>query len=611
MNTKKEANVTMANKKLYKVAALALLSVMGLTACNDEIVAKPTGYDTDTVITITNDGKKEEVYHNIENVIYDAYREGAMPSDVLDELLYQYSVTMLGRYNRKSALRVSIGENEITLKEAAKAAANASSDPASKEIVNKFVKAHRAYWSVNAQGKRVDDNGHEVADNADVSDREIDRVTAKWNAIEERIAEAMYDKISSGTYAEDNLVSERKFLKALKFEMKKVADYKSATTIEGKVLTPDIEKKDVWGNFLTRDNYQPKAALADDEKDNVITYIEDEIIPSIYRALLTEQYILDETYNTLGRSYARKVNVIAITNNDNYNRAAPALMDLLVKKINTKDSVITLDTFKAYANVWRGVGIDASNTIAADLIANGGVKEVTFEGQKYIQGTKFGDMMENYSKISSDPLLNDESIESDFTGNSTHTKEIGKELKSREIQLVDYITTGWFTKSSGVEKLPSEITSRLFNIGVSNALDRADETDRFSGTEYDATKDYNKYVAKINGKYYLKKASAEQGDGKDDILFYDQSSKTYYVVQIEEAVNATKLSKDSSKNYAALRNDNGIMEKYVNEILKVVASNSTYETLSKKYWLEKMELKYHDQVVYDYFKNNFPELFED
>ncbi len=601
----------MANKRFYKIATLALLSVLGLTACNEEIIAKPTGYDTDTVITITNDGKKEEIYHNIENVIYDAYRNGSMPSDVLDELLYQYSVSMLGRYNKNSALRVTLGDGEITLKEAARAAENASTVPADKEIVNKFVKAHRAYWSVNAQGKRVDDAGKEVADDADVSDREIERVSAKWTAIEERIAELMYDKISSGTYEEDKLVSEKKFLKALKFDMKKVADYKTATTIEGKVLTPDIDKKDVWGNFLTRDNYQPKAGLNEAEAGNTITYVEDEIIPSIYRALLTEQYILDETYNTLGRSYARKVNVIAITNNDNYNRAAPALMDLLVNKINTKDSVVNLDTFKAYANVWKGVGIDATNAIAADLIANGGVKEITFEGQKYIQGTKFGDMMENYSKINSDPLLNDASIEADFTGNSTHKKEIGKTLKSREIELVDYITTGWFTKSSGVENLPSEITTRLFNIGVSNALDRADETDRFSGTEYDATKDYNKYVAKINGKYYLKKATAEQGDGKDDILFYDQSSKTYYVVQIEEAVNATKLSKDSSKNYAALRNDNGIMEQYVNDVLKVVASNSTYETLSKKYWLEKMELQYHDQVVYDYFKNNFPELFED
>ena len=80
----------MANKRLTKIAALALLGVFSLTACNDEVIAKPTGYDTDTVVTITNNGKVEEVYHNIENVIYDAYREGAMPSDVLDELLQPY-----------------------------------------------------------------------------------------------------------------------------------------------------------------------------------------------------------------------------------------------------------------------------------------------------------------------------------------------------------------------------------------------------------------------------------------------------------------------------------------------------------------------------------------
>ena len=53
------------------------------------------------------------------------------------------------------------------------------------------------------------------------------------------------------------------------------------------------------------------------------------------------------------------------------------------------------------------------------------------------------------------------------------------------------------------------------------------------------------------------------------------------------------------------------MQEYVNAVLKVVAKGDSYESLSKKHWLEEMNLKYHDTVVYEYFKTNFPDLFED
>ena len=66
------------------------------------------------------------------------------------------------------------------------------------------------------------------------------------------------------------------------------------------------------------------------------------------------------------------------------------------------------------------------------------------------------------------------------------------------------------------------------------------------------------------------------------------------------------------KNYQeATADELDKLETYINEIVQLVADNETYKTLSKKHWLEEMNLKYHDQVVYDYFKSNFPDLFED
>ena len=49
---------------------------------------------------------------------------------------------------------------------------------------------------------------------------------------------------------------------------------------------------------------------------------------------------------------------------------------------------------------------------------------------------------------------------------------------------------------------------------------------------------------------------------------------------------------------------------YVNEVAKILAENDSYVTLAQKHWLEKMDLEYHDEVVYDYFKDNFPDLFD-
>ena len=42
---RKEETITTMRKNVIKISAIALLSAFALTACNDEIIAKPTGYD--------------------------------------------------------------------------------------------------------------------------------------------------------------------------------------------------------------------------------------------------------------------------------------------------------------------------------------------------------------------------------------------------------------------------------------------------------------------------------------------------------------------------------------------------------------------------------------
>ena len=610
MNTRKEGSAMSKTKSLLVVA---LLGTMGLAGCSSEVQAKPSGYD-DNLLTFSNN---DEVYHNLVSIVEDAYRDGSLASDVLNEVLYQYAVSVFGRYN-KIAKPYNLGSEEITLKEAAadiESHSTYSSEgvrtTSGATVAEKFINSFKAYQTLDGETRKT-----EAAD----KQAEFDRVMAKWETIKDRIAIAMYDDIIGGSYSERGRFSEKKLLVSLRAGLNHVANpYEDTTnTHEDIVFTPDVEDKDVFGatGYLNRDNYQDQASYdlnATESLDTAVnTYVEEELIPTIYRTLLVEQYLLDESYTTLGRSYARKVNVIAVARND-YNTYL--MQDFVRNEISTGEE-ITLATFNNVSAINVGlrdkveqiVGKEFGSAEAKDYMGQFGYEYVaeSVAGAKddYYLGTDYGDMMQEYRKITDDILTTDTSAESTFTGSYTYSKEVGKEIKENELANKDYTQNGWYIKNGGLSDLPDAIRTRLFNIGVANALDNENVTDRYVGGAYSVPENESNYVAKINGKYYLKVGSKETGaDVRDDILF--NISGTSYVIQIEEAISASKLSKESTIY------DSTVKEEIINEVAKVISADDSYKTLSTKHWLEKCALKYHDTVVYDYFKTNYPELFED
>ena len=119
----------------------------------------------------------------------------------------------------------------------------------------------------------------------------------------------------------------------------------------------------------------------------------------------------------------------------------------------------------------------------------------------------------------------------------------------------------------------------------------------------------NKFLCSINGSYFLKFDGKYSEDSWTNDIVYDDGS-AYYIVQVLEAAKDSKLRNVSSSNYAHTRSQ-AFMDEVVDEIAKVVGATGSYSTLSRNHWLEKMDLKYHDQAIYDYFKTNYPDLFED
>lgn len=600
----------MKTKKLL-VLALSAFGVLGLTACN-EVNAKPQDYSSQ-LVTVENYDKT--IYNNELSVVYDKIRSGSLGSDVLNELLYSYSITTFGYYNK--SVSPAPAEGTITLEDAYK---NIISNDADKSVAKKFIDAHKAYWT-------LDDNGERVAD----QEGEFARVEAKWLSIEDRISENLYSAISGSSYISENIFSEKKFLRGLHAALENVPD-PDATGFGGElyegILDPDVEARDVFiktvddaeEGFLHRQYYQSEN----------FHYVEKKIIPTIYRQLLNEQYLLDETYNTLGRSYARKVNIIKIADNTNYPKASDYLVKQLVEDISAEPNAATvkestnkadLELFKTYAGLYVGSNLTDEQK---ELIADTDLKDVFVNKGDYYAATEYGDLKEQYNKIYRAPVEGytdatfDTSAEDTFTGSNKYTKEVGLELKTRELELKDYTTTGWFVKNGGLTELPESIRNRLFNIGVANGVKETEEAqlaaERWQKTgdtwNYTVPENESPYVARINGKNYLKTSSSIDGsDRKNDILHYDSSSSTYYIIQIEEASSSSKLSKKSANSYEELRSVTD-MERIVNEITKVVGAGESYATLATKYFLEKMAIEYHDDVVYNYFKDTYPELFE-
>ena len=248
----------MATRNNKKFLVVALLAVLGLTACDDDVASYPKDGD------ILPPSQNQSIYHNELSDIYEGIRDGSLASDVLDKLLYEYANTIFGRYTAKAPSYSTNENNDNTLK-----AVVESNDLAKKQA---FVKAHKAYWP----GATIPENP---------TDAQIATAVAKLEAIyksvEGRIAEAFYDKVSSGSYSEHNLFSERKLLASLYFDGKKVAKYDevdAAELSEDIIISPEVEKDEIFSKGVLHIQHY---------YSDTNTYAIDENIEKIYRELLT------------------------------------------------------------------------------------------------------------------------------------------------------------------------------------------------------------------------------------------------------------------------------------------------------------------------------------
>ena len=119
----------------------------------------------------------------------------------------------------------------------------------------------------------------------------------------------------------------------------------------------------------------------------------------------------------------------------------------------------------------------------------------------------------------------------------------------------------------------------------------------------------NKYICSINGSYFLKFEGSYAGSEYTSDIVYDDGS-AYYICQVIEAAKDVKLRNSESEGSYANTRGQKFLNEVISEVTTKVAETGSYSSLSKEYWLKKMDIVYHDQSVYDYFKSNYPDLFE-
>lgn len=596
--------------KLKIFALSALLAAFGLAACDTVEAKLPESIQSEPILNIS-----ETLPHNKIEDLFEKIVPGdsTTASKVLDELLYRFANSYFGDFY---ALRTMV---------------EADDDAAIKQ----FVSSHERFYVFAADGTTHDEEA------------EIQGVKDFYAHLLKSIQKSFWANVNNSTYTNRYYFFEKKF-----YDAQRAALY----DLENEVNI-------AYGETLTNSKKEAIDGMKDEEDvgdyfgnglvsylDIYRDYITRSLLPDLYRKVIVENYIQRNNYGALGRSHARKVQTISLKNLDNAIDATRNLVTLYAETVleATDEEIIeyaqekdpTVDAsdidlanardLKFLSNLYAGsidVNLDAESNSSDKFFAalaqhiyedatwvsatidldEDGVEEFT-----YYPLTTLGTIYEDYKKLTD--VRWESSTAGDFTGSGAYTKETGLMLKVREVYSKNSATDGWFN-SSGLSELPSDLRSRLFKIQVANEVDSNYTFDAEGDAiiKDNVKMDYGWYV---QGSYYLTPETYEAGS-KRPWLYFDSSSSSWVIVRVDEAVKGPKLtqSADSTANYNYLDNIGVRLGKESqNQIVLVISDligdSDSYRKAARQEILKKADIKYHDQAVYDYFKTNFPDLFD-
>lgn len=565
----------MRNKKLLKVSGLSVLALAGLAACNPVEARPADSYYYANILEL--DG----IVNNTMSEIYDSVVvSGSTNSEtILDNILYLYSTTIFGNFYAE-------GEGDVSLKNA---------------VVNNDADALKA-----------------IADAYDVYEGEPDRVVALYEHIVGEIEDTFLGYISNADYTTRNYFDEEDFYDA------RIAEYYDLPEVESDAFgykLVDGELRIEEGTHGYNDTLVGANAYYGDILDRYEPYIDQVVLPDIYRSLLVSQYLINENYRSLGLSYARKVDIISLANNGEaqYINATQNLMSAYASLVINAGLDAEKYGFEFLSSLYKGTYVSTGDTEADNLVSSiyaaAGWTTDTIDDDPlnpgnpatYYRQSSLGAIYADYKLLTESRFTDDSTIRGEFTNNGEYSPEIGFQIRYNELVAESHTTHGWYNSSDlPADTIPSDMQTRLFRMNVANEVDfNLDDQGNYLPND---EMDYGWYRG---GNYYLIPANYETGDAAPYVVY---SSGNWYIVKVEEAVKTAKLNDTSDQCYSEMpkhESDPLFLSEIARDVAYMRAGNDTYVSSSNQYFVEQMALSFHDDDVYDYFKTTFSGLYND
>ena len=618
---------TKRSKLFFALAATILLTGCSPKIEDNDIHARPEWYDNEIMSDLdVKDNKLSDLYDKLA-------ASDSSNTCIMDDIFMKVAENIFGSYEEIQENAAKIATTEAGLKNPDVAA---------------FTSAHKYY---------------DLQDNKYVQNDEVKTMTAEqemivkaqklldlYNFIRDEIYDHFYNKVSKDSTFKnrDGYYEEYRFAQSLINDMYKLSN--ECYLVEGRYFdVNNVDKTKFFGTIPSGESniiFTPDSIKRDEYEDHYFhldyyeDYIKRNVIKSIFKNLLTEEYIFLNKYPTLGRNYSRKIDYITLPltteTSDFISKLTKAFAVQYIGTMGANgESVPDQDTnihFEVLADAYKGVNLsdkaksllDLTNpTVYTFLIPSGdGVEEIdVYEGTEIYQNL-FKDLKTicvelptnntyDISKLKQSSEI-DKSIYSKVTSN--YTKPITEYIRTQtESVLSEQLIheDEWFNKGDSIGSISSSITDDLFSSKTGNEVD--------SGKEY---VDGNKTRKLFNGHTFLATNKSEQGSYDYNYILRDGSSNISFI-DIKEAVSAKKLNTDSSiegtyryiKSKEAYVDETSFAESVLGQfniardVCKKIRASGDQDTKSKNFFVTLLGLVYHDQKFYDYMKANYSDLF--
>jgi len=308
----------MINKKLRLPLFLAA-SFLLVGCSSDTIVARPTGWINDKIFVEAGDkdNKMKAIYDAVKNL-------GDTNSNVLNTIMYKIAKTHIGKFEKDDN-----NDTDLTLREIYKNKDVA--DYHTTEKFKQFVDSHPKY-KAEEESAYLDGTTTKVVkiEGDDKYKVSLNKIVNQYDEIVENIYEKLFDEIKGGSYSLGNskLFDEEDYYEHLKKELyypKQKDKLKEDTDFKGFVKDKAFFSKPAdltWKKYVNFDSSTSQTTSGFlhvvKQGDNAVSYgiydnyINDKILPELYKTYLTQTYVKEQRTSSLGRSYARKVNMVTI-----------------------------------------------------------------------------------------------------------------------------------------------------------------------------------------------------------------------------------------------------------------------------------------------------------